>query len=487
MRFTSVQLRKVIRRILTESIDDEDDELDTKEAEQLRYLTRKVIDDATDSPRGHKQKDKRVLYHINRLRPARPQPKMTYWQEWDPDKIDREGDKGDYVNVPGSDGWKRHWLDSPVKSGVFLTPNPLDIAMKHGRSGHVYAYRVPQWVIAKSGGLHRYDTGSEVLIPEDVWNEAGEEIEFMGKSMDKEELWDKMDSAQFGRGHHRKAKKPAWMTDEELKQWQVSQDKFNLGGLRATSYPESAIQLMKPEDRERAVAAIMAKKEFEEPQRIEKGPRDKKGIVIPSFGWGLDKKDEELLALLKKRMNEEALRVCIREMVEDGYGEFNSTDAQELAALVDKAISDAQDMIQSAGVIIVDRDQDTSDPYILCLRAYNNWGFPKGRAEPGEDKEQTASRETLEETGLEADIDWSLTGEQAPSVTYGSGKKKKTASYFMADRLSEKQPSLPVNPELGHAEHDEWRWVPASQLYDIMPKRLGPVIKYIQQSLGSQL
>jgi bis(5'-nucleosidyl)-tetraphosphatase len=149
-------------------------------------------------------------------------------------------------------------------------------------------------------------------------------------------------------------------------------------------------------------------------------------------------------------------------------------------------MEDADLMIQSAGTIIIDRDQNPLDPHILCLRAYNNWGFPKGKAEPGETKEQTATRETLEETGLESDLDWSFTGEQTPSVTYGSGKKKKTASYFMADRLSEKKPCLPVNPELGHPEHDEWKWVPASQLYDIMPKRLGPVIEYIQQSLGDE-
>tara|TARA_Y100000310_G_scaffold54684_1_gene50104 strand:- start:1687 stop:2430 length:744 start_codon:yes stop_codon:yes gene_type:complete len=177
----------------------------------------------------------------------------------------------------------------------------------------VYAYKVPEWVIAKSGGLHRYDTGSEVLIPEDVWNEAGKEIEFMGKSMDKKEMWDKMDSALFGPGHHRKAKKPSWMSDEELKLWQADRDKFNLSGLRATKHPEDVIKLLKPEERRKAIEALEAKKQREDPRRIEKGPRDKKGIVIPSFGWGLDKKDEELLALLKKHMTESLIRDLIRE------------------------------------------------------------------------------------------------------------------------------------------------------------------------------
>ena len=185
------------------------------------------------------------------------------------------------------------------------------------------------------------------------------------------------------------------------------------------------------------------------------------------------------------RLTSVQLRGIVRSvLIESLDGELSHSESQELERLVGIAIKDAQDMVQSAGTIIVDRDQDPLDPHILCLRAYNNWGFPKGRADPGEDKKQTASRETLEETGLEADTDWSFTGEQTPSVTYGSGKKKKTASYFMADRLSEKQPYLPVNPELGHPEHDEWKWVPTSRLYNIMPKRLWPVIGYIQQSLG---
>jgi len=258
------------------------------------------------------QKDKRVLYHINRFRPAKPQPKMTYMQDWDPDKIDREGDRGDFVNVPGTDNWKRHWLDSPVKSGVFLTPNPLDIAMNHGRDGHVYAYRVPEWVIAKSGGLHRYDAGSEVLIPEDVWNEAGKEIEFLGKTMEAKELWDKVNASIYGPGHHRPVKIPSWMSDEEVKQWETVRDKFSLVGLRSTKHPEDVIKLLTPEEREKAVAAIEAKNK-DTPRRIEKGPRDERGIVLPGIAIGLDKKDEELLALLKKHMTESLIRDLIRE------------------------------------------------------------------------------------------------------------------------------------------------------------------------------
>ena len=260
------------------------------------------------------QKDKRTLYHIN-MRPARPQPKIKAMQTWDATAGDPD-DPGDFVDIPGTQNWQRYWLDSPVKSGVFLTPNPLDIAMNHGRSGNVYAYKVPEWVIDKSGGMHRYDTGSEVLIPEDVWNEAGDEIEFLGKTMEQKQLWDKMDSSMFGRGHHRKAKKPSWLTDEELKQWESDvASSFNLSGLRSTKHPEAAIKMMKPDEVKRALAALEKKYPQEGPSELERGPRDKKGIVVPFFGRQPDKKDEELIAMLKKRQNESVVRDLVREIL----------------------------------------------------------------------------------------------------------------------------------------------------------------------------
>ena len=301
------------------------DMLAQEEEEELlvREFIQKIL--AEKKLRGQ-GKDKRLLYHINRYRPAKPQPKMTYMQDWDPDKIDpKDGERGTFVNIPGTNSWDRWWMDSPVKSGVFLTPNPLDIAMNHGRSGHVYAYRVPEWVINKSGGMHRYDHGSELLVPEAVWNEAGDEIEFLGKSLSKEELWEKMDSSIYGRGHHRKSNKPSWLTDEELKQWEEGQSKFNLSGLRATKHPEDVIKMLTADEQRKAIEAIEAKKE-DIPGFVEKGPNDKKGIVVPSFGQQLDKKDEELLALLKKHLKESLLRETVRGILNEGI-EFRTLDS----------------------------------------------------------------------------------------------------------------------------------------------------------------
>jgi len=72
---------------------------------------------------------------------------------------------------------------------------------------------------------------------------------------------------------------------------------------------------MKPDEVKRALAALEKKYPQEGPPELEKGPRDKRGIVIPFFGQQPDKKDEELIAMLKKRQNESVVRDLVREIL----------------------------------------------------------------------------------------------------------------------------------------------------------------------------
>ena len=89
-----------------------------------------------------------------------------------------------------------------------------------------------------------------------------------------------------------------------------------------------------------------------------------------------------------------------------------------------------------------------------------------------------AVRETEEETTLTQE-DYALSGLQTETEPYGRGNKKKTATYFIADRTSETEPFLPVTEELGRPEHEEWQWVPVSELFDLCRPRLQPVIEYV--------
>lgn len=132
-------------------------------------------------------------------------------------------------------------------------------------------------------------------------------------------------------------------------------------------------------------------------------------------------------------------------------------------------------MIVSSGVIV--RDDSGLEPIFLCVRAYSNWDFPKGHVEDGETLLQAALRELEEETTLTTE-DVALTGMMAPPVIYRNGKK--TAHYFLAERKTEVQPFLPVNPELGKPENDEYAWFTISQMESIMPARLLPVVEWIK-------
>jgi len=139
-------------------------------------------------------------------------------------------------------------------------------------------------------------------------------------------------------------------------------------------------------------------------------------------------------------------------------------------------------MLQSVGTIIIDRFK-VREPKVLILRAYKNWDFPKGLVGEGESKLQAAVRETLEETGLSLGVDFTMVGGYAPEIVYGSGKNKKTARYYIAGRVSKKDPVLPINPELGKPEHHEWRWASIKNLNEIMPNRLKDVVNFLQEEL----
>jgi len=291
--------------------------------DELMTHLKKHLGESIQEKKLRGKKTKRVLYHIGR-RPAEPKPKMKWLTDWDSNAIDpKTGEKGDFVRIGVDDAWRRWWIEGPIKSGVFLSPNPNAISSFHGRTGHVYAYKVPQWVIAKSGGVHRFDHGSEILIPEDVWNEAGDEIEFLGKSMDENEVF-----RQYDLNYARSAVDAVPPGADVVPQAGVAP--FNLQGLRSSQHPEDVIKLLTSEERKKAIAAI--KKKYEEKSKgliIPAKPGERKGMKIRSFDSGLDKKDQELMDLLQKHMNEAALREYVRGLLVEEADDEPSQDALE--------------------------------------------------------------------------------------------------------------------------------------------------------------
>ena len=138
--------------------------------------------------------------------------------------------------------------------------------------------------------------------------------------------------------------------------------------------------------------------------------------------------------------------------------------------------SSARPPARSAGVVVVRRD--AGGWRLLVLRAYCNWDFPKGLLEPGETPLDAAIRETAEETGI-GDLDFRWGEGYRETVPYGQGK---VARYYLA-QTQQKDIILPVSPELGRPEHDEWRWVGFDAAASLLPPRLQPILAWTKARL----
>lgn len=132
----------------------------------------------------------------------------------------------------------------------------------------------------------------------------------------------------------------------------------------------------------------------------------------------------------------------------------------------------------SAGVVVVRRG--ASGWLFLMLRAYRNWDFPKGMVEPGEEPLAAARREVREETLIEdLEFNWGEIYLQT-----GPYANRKVARYYLAATRTEKI-SLPVNPELGRPEHNEWRWVDRDRALSLTVARLQPIVRWAADKVGA--
>ncbi|HFC47155.1 MAG TPA: NUDIX domain-containing protein [Dissulfuribacter thermophilus] len=137
-------------------------------------------------------------------------------------------------------------------------------------------------------------------------------------------------------------------------------------------------------------------------------------------------------------------------------------------------------MVLSAGVIVVRRED--GEWYYLLLRAFGYWDFPKGIVEEGEDPLDAAIREVEEETGIN-DLTFHWGPVYKESAPYLGGRKK--ARYYVAETKT-KDVELRVNPELGHPEHDAYRWVDFDEAMAMLAERVKPCITWARDLIESQ-
>ena len=112
----------------------------------------------------------------------------------------------------------------------------------------------------------------------------------------------------------------------------------------------------------------------------------------------------------------------------------------------------------------------------LLLRAGNYWDFPKGMVESGENPLAAAIRETEEETTL-SDLDFRWGRAYIETEPYG---KNKIARYYLAESKTG-EVDLPVSAELGHPEHDEYRWLDYEAARPLLVPRVLAVLDWAQK------
>jgi len=132
---------------------------------------------------------------------------------------------------------------------------------------------------------------------------------------------------------------------------------------------------------------------------------------------------------------------------------------------------------RSAGAVVFRRTPRGAR--LLVLRAYANWDFPKGLVEDDEADFHAAQREVFEETGL-ADLDYPFGVDAYKETLPYAGSK--IARYYLAETQT-RDVVLPVSPELGRPEHQEWRWVSFDEAEDVLPPRLAVILDWARATI----
>ncbi|MEW5755055.1 MAG: NUDIX domain-containing protein [Pseudomonadota bacterium] len=126
----------------------------------------------------------------------------------------------------------------------------------------------------------------------------------------------------------------------------------------------------------------------------------------------------------------------------------------------------------SAGIVLVKRGKTGWN--FLLLRSFDVWDFPKGGIEQGEDPLQAAIREVEEETTI-TDLEFLWGYDYIDTHPYRGGSK--IARYYVA-LTRQKEISLPINPQLGRPEHEEYRWLNYHEAYPILTTRVRRVLRW---------
>lgn len=114
----------------------------------------------------------------------------------------------------------------------------------------------------------------------------------------------------------------------------------------------------------------------------------------------------------------------------------------------------------SAGGVVYRTTPDGPEIVLAHRRSPALWALPKGTPAAGETLEQTALRETAEETGLAVEIEAAI-GPISYTFTRGSTRYDKTVHFFLM---------RPLGGDLADHDHefDDARWLPLPEALRLM-------------------
>lgn len=104
--------------------------------------------------------------------------------------------------------------------------------------------------------------------------------------------------------------------------------------------------------------------------------------------------------------------------------------------------------IEAAGGVVMRKGPEATEIAVVHRPRYDDWTFPKGKLDPGEEFERAALREVEEETGLTCRL-----GPELPFSQYEDGEgQPKLVRYWLMAVIED--PGFEPNDEV-----DELRWV----------------------------
>ena len=136
--------------------------------------------------------------------------------------------------------------------------------------------------------------------------------------------------------------------------------------------------------------------------------------------------------------------------------------------------------VLAAGILLMVRSDHSQE--FLLMKHRDRWDLPKGHCEQGETFEETALRETEEETGISRSairMDSEFNFDLNYQVTYrkhGDNIFEKHVRYFLG--------WLESKPELTLTEHESAQWFPWDPPHQIQSQTIDPLLNAVATHLA---